>query len=115
MELKEFIKDTLVQISKGIEEAKTELGQINKGITIINPDSIRGLTNVTLDNFQGKEAVKRIEEIEFDIAVIVEQKSEGKAGIGVLASIITAGASKSTGDINSETHRIKFKVPIKFA
>lgn len=111
MELKVFIKDTLVQISKGIEEAKTELGQVKVGNTMINPSSAGGSLTITID----KDEYKRIEEIEFDIAVIVEQKSEGKAGIGVLASIITAGASKSTGDINSETHRIKFKVPIKFA
>ena len=115
MELKEFIKDTLVQISKGIEEAKIELGQENKGKTIINPARHSGNINVNVSSEQGKDIINRIEEIEFDIAVIVEQKSEGKAGIGVLASIITAGASKSTGDINSETHRIKFKVPIKFA
>ena len=110
MELKEFIKGTLIQVSKGIEEAKTELGSVLDGKTVINPDpkGSRGYT-------QDENFTKRIEEIEFDIALVVEQKSEGKAGIGVLASIVNAGASKSSGDLNSETHRIKFKVPIKFA
>src|ERR1043166_549381 len=99
MELKEFIKGTLIQVSKGIEEAKTELGSTLDGKTIINPEpkGSRGYT-------QNENIVKRIEEIEFDIAIIVEQKSEGKAGIGVLASILNVGASKSSGDINSETH-----------
>jgi hypothetical protein len=110
MELKEFIKTTLVQLSQGIEEAKKELGYNQGGKTIINPD-VKGAHTFTQD----EHSIKRIEEVEFDIAVIVEQKSEGKAGIGVLASIITAGVSKSTGDTNPETHRIKFKVPIKFA
>lgn len=110
MELKEFIKSTLVQVSKGVEEAKIELGYKEVGITIINPEPKGTINTASTDG-----SMKRIELIEFDIALIVEQKSEGKAGIGVLASIITAGASTSTGSSNSETHRIKFKVPIKFA
>ncbi len=109
MELKDFIKSTLVQLSKGIEEAKKELGDDTKFKTIINPLTA-GYGKVSVEG-----GFNQIQEIEFDIALIVEQKSGGKAGIGVLASIITAGASKSTDDTHSETHRIKFKVPIKFA
>lgn len=111
MELKEFIKSTLIQVSQGVEEAKEELGAESVSVTIVNPEP-KGSRIYTVE---GDAGPKRIEEIEFDIAVIVEQKSEGKAGIGVLASIVNAGLSKSTGDTNSETHRIKFKVPIKFA
>ena len=109
MELQEFIKNTLVQVSKGVEDAKIELGEKIIGKTIINPEPYKHLSFA-----EEGGVIKRVEEIEFDIALIVEQKTEGKAGIGVLASIITAGASKSSGDINSATHRIKFKVPIKF-
>ena|ERR1035438_9463596 len=109
MELKEFIKSTLIQVSQGIEEAKKELGDNSTFKTIINPVLASATFTAEGNGF------KKIQEVEFDIALIVEQKSEGKAGIGVLASIITAGASKSIGDTNSETHRIKFKVPIKFA
>ncbi|MEZ5195136.1 MAG: trypco2 family protein [Bacteroidales bacterium] len=110
MELKEFIKSTLIQVSKGIEEAKMELGSQLEGKTVINPTPFQDK-----DLTKNDEHYKRIENIDFDIAVIVEQKKEGKAGIGVLASIVTAGVSTSSGNVNSETHRIKFKVPIKFA
>jgi hypothetical protein len=110
MELKDFIKNTLVQVSKGIEEAKQELGDTKKFQTIINPH-LPGVESLAEENGQ----YKKVQDIEFDIALVVEQKQEGKAGIGVLASVIKAGVSHTDGNTNSETHRIKFSVPVKFA
>ncbi len=109
MELIEFIKVTLVQISNGIKEAKQELGNNFESPAIINPKTTGG-KNWTESNGE----VYRVEEIEFDIAIVVEQNSESNTKIGVITSILSAGASKSVAGVNSETHRIKFKVPIKF-
>ena len=111
MKLKNFVKNTLVEISEGIKEAQNELDTTNSG-TEINPKSLkRNNTDYSINN----DGYIKIQEIDFDIAVIVNKDTEDKAGIGVLTSIINAGATTKEGNTNTETHRIKFKVPIKFS
>jgi hypothetical protein len=82
MELKDFIRETLVGIANGIEEARIETGDI----WAINPASIDG------------EKVAERSYVEFDIAVTAGEtlgsRKEGKAGVKAEISVLGASVFK---------------------
>lgn len=93
MELKEFIKETIVQISEGIRDGQKYIDDHNYGQGI-------------MDN-KGKE-------ISFDVAVTSE--AEDKIGGGVkisVASILNVGGDGSNTLKSSNLSRIQFKLYLK--
>lgn len=78
MELKDFIKETLIQIVQGIGEAQEELKDTD---CAINPRDIKSedYTTVILKN---KRHV--VQDVDFNIALTNTSNSEDKAGIGVM-------------------------------
>lgn len=111
MELKDFISNTIEQISLGIIEASKKCNQYN---VIVNP-------NITIGE-QGDFCIpkqpervniqRRVQMIDMDIAVTVveteEGTIEGKAGISCLGVKGNSQEGKSTSNEN----RIKFSIPI---
>ena len=91
MELKEFIKKSLVDIIQGVQESTNESGK---------------RINLSADNRSARM-------VEFDIAVSVENidAKEGKAGIRVL-EFVQAGANISNEIKNSTVSRIRFGVSV---
>ena len=103
MELKEFIKDVLIQIIQAVDEAQDEF----KGKPhAINPQRTLG---------PGKEK-EYTQNIEFDVAVQVakEGKSGGKAKLMIPIINVGAEGGKESTDISSTTSRIKFTIPVAF-
>ena len=84
MELQDFIKNTLVQIARGIESAATEL----KGSkAIVNPRNV-GTSSVQDEHIYGylntnKKFYKVVQKIDFDVAVTAEKSKETKGGMGI--------------------------------
>mgnify|MGYP000200424407 CR=1 FL=1 len=100
MELKEFIKETLLNITDGVELANTS----KKGRFDLTGESNNEFNNSKKGIF-----------VDFDIGLIANesQTGESKVGIGVaLANIIQGGSLSSTGNKseNQNIHRITFKV-----
>lgn len=108
MELKDFIRETLVGIARGIQEAQVETGDV----WAISPSTVDG---------------KRIVEksyVEFDIAITVGEVSnrqkEGSGGLKGEISVLGAkiggeldGGGKATNEARSENFsRVSFKVPV---
>lgn len=108
MDLKDFIRETLVGIASGIQEAKIETGDI----WALVPGALHG---------------KRVSEtsyIEFDVAVTVtettESQKDGKAGVKAEISVLGSKVSGELGGgIASTKHasaehvsRVSFKVPV---
>jgi len=108
MELKDFIRETLVGIANGIEEARIETGDI----WAINPASIDG------------EKVAERSYVEFDIAVTAGEtlgsRKEGKAGVKAEISVLGASVGGDLGgglEGSKQSHsenvsRVSFKVPV---
>jgi hypothetical protein len=95
MELREFVKDTLLAITEGILEAQKE---------VPSPETQFGSGSAIL----GKERI-----VEFDVALAETESTEKGGKIGVAFPIlgqVTGGADKSTG--TTSTTRIKFEVPV---
>lgn len=119
MELKEFIKETLIEIIKGVDEAKNSL---NKDGSLICPPIPRFDHNQTSSHKMTHNGLF-CENVEFDLAVTVEEKSSKKveaeaAGKGEFLKVIGVSASMNgvydNSNNNMTTNRIKFKVPIAF-
>ncbi len=114
MDLKDFVQQSLVQISQGIEAASKELETSNAHI---NPKNIH-VNADTRQNYgrlvKGQNYHPVVELVEFDVAVHASEGSEtsGKIGISV-GSIGIGGGGKSQETSKSES-RIKFKIPVVF-
>lgn len=105
MNLQDFLKETLVQISRGVEEAQKELadtgGRVNPALS-----TSQGLLQ------QKGELVTRqgklVYNVEFDVAVTVSDESGTKAGAGISVAALGAGAQTSDNYTASKMSRIQF-------
>ncbi len=116
MELHDFITQALVQISKGIENADTEL---NDSTAIVNPRSLVINHSGKADYYahfanDGQERDRVVEKIIFDVAVTVTQGTETKGGIGISIGSVGIGAQGKSDAENKSQNRIKFTIPMAF-
>lgn len=108
MELKEFVRSTLLEIVEGVSEAQKAL--IEGGSTaLINPGASQDLKRAIVD---GRPM---LQQVEFDVAVTVTETSE--MGIGGRLSIVAAsiGTQRGRSAESSEVSRVRFHVPITLA
>jgi hypothetical protein len=113
--IQEFIRETLKQITLGVAEATVETG---KWGALINPTSIpapHGGQNLVL-----KATDNLVREVQFDIAVTVEEHTN-KSGRGEVnvSAIIVFGGAKAEGNLekkdgSSLVSRVKFDIPVYF-
>jgi|SRR5699024_875532 len=107
MELKEFIKTTLLQISEGIKEAQEE---IDGSDMIINPAKV-GITS-TGEKYLRSNGARYIQSIEINVGVTAIEKEGGKAGIGIITGVLSGGAQSSRDNSNQSYSTIKFEIPV---
>ncbi|MCK5295547.1 MAG: hypothetical protein KAJ75_01535 [Alphaproteobacteria bacterium] len=93
MELKDFIKVSLIQINDAIKEIKAENNELE--ISIAPRSTISPLGEIV-------KTFEELEFVEFDLAV--NHSKKGKLNI----SVFSGGAEKETSS------RIKFRVPVCF-
>jgi hypothetical protein len=106
MELKEFVKEVLTQLTEGVELAQSEL--YGKDI-IINPSEANGTTKRNYEIWGKKRS---IENIEFEVALTNSAEKENTRGIGVFFSGMSIG-SKNNDDVkNIIATKIKFGISI---
>jgi hypothetical protein len=90
MELKEFVKDVLIQLDQAVDEARASMS--------------RDVSFVGTEN-------QRV--VEFDIAVTVESAAEKTGGGGIkVLELIKAEGKISSENKNSSVSRIKFGIRI---
>lgn len=114
MELKDFIKQTILEISTAVQEANEEAEK--NGINImVNPKNIFGNTNgersYTLKN-KDESDIRYIEEISFDVAVTTEGEKNGNLKGGIKIATFDIGGGGSLRDKNSTISRISFMIPV---
>lgn len=108
MELKDFIRETLLNISQGVEEANETSQRFELSDQVHSGKGINGTS------------------VEFEVGVIAEESTvknkEGKANSGIKVGFanlfnaqatIAGGTSKQSDNTNQSTHRLKFQVFIK--
>lgn len=101
MELDKFVSETLVAISKGVDRAKSDTQESIK----VNPPVYGSGTGqmTTIDD-------RATSDIQFDVALTVEDTAEGGGKISVFGSNV--GGSK--GNKETLTSRVSFSVPVAF-
>lgn len=134
MDLKDFVRDALVQIVTGISEAR----QLSQGKALINPrlkladrktasDPMHALDAENLKQaglLQTNYGDSHADMFEFDVAITVEKsnsaESEGtkKGESGLKIAIVSAGVdiaktnSEKSEESRSHVSRVKFRVPV---
>lgn len=105
MELKEFIKTAITDITEAVSELQ---GGLNNG-TIVNPSLAKGEVGKSLyvDN-----DVRLIERLNFDVAVTASETSgiDGKAKVGI--SILGANIGGAATIKSENVSRLTFSIPI---
>lgn len=113
MELKSFVKETLIQIVQGVKEAQDQ--SIDFG-AIINPKGF----------FTEKETIKWLPErinsgnwregqvVDFDVSIAISETDEARGGLGiqVASAVIGIGVSGKSEEQNSTISRLKFSIPL---
>jgi hypothetical protein len=115
VDLKDFIKEAIKDISEAISETNNEL--INVG-TIVNPKDVHPTSkNEDVYGFLLKEQENQdyrrpVHLIKFDVAVSSATKKDGKEGIGVNVVGITLGKNGTQADESSMSSRLVFSIPV---
>ena len=109
MELKDFIKDTLVQIVEGVTEAEKI---ISSNGAHINPRTARYPEESRAKGVMYDASHGIIEPVVYDVALTESEKEEAKAGIGVFLGSIGLGAKAGISEGASSLARIQFKIPL---
>lgn len=113
MELHEFITQTLVQISQGIENASEELKDSS---AIVNPKNVNYNRSEHIQAYgwlsDTKERLRAVQSIDFDVTVTVTEGKENKGGIGVAIGNVGLGSQRKSGSENIAQNKIKFRVPM---
>ena len=117
MDLKEFIRESLVQISKGITEANEELdgtgAAINPLNVIVNTEKSQAYGRTGQPAYQSDQS-RIVEKVEFDVAVVAEQGEQTKAGLKLSVASIGLGAGGQSDKTNKSESRIKFSIPVVY-
>lgn len=109
MDIKDFIKESLLQIVDGISETNEALKE--KGAYIPTRMVVGEGVWGTID--KETNTTRHFMRVDFDLAVTVTQSDKIKAGGGLsIASVLNAGASSEDSSKNEEISRIKYTIPI---
>lgn len=103
MELKDFIKGVVADVTNAIKECQDEL---DNG-AIISPTN--GKTEDDVDTNKGK---LRISEIEFEVSVSASSSNESGGKINVLSAIINGGMNCENNNSNENVSKVKFSIPV---
>ncbi|MCJ8286612.1 trypco2 family protein [Halomonas sp.] len=115
MELKDFIRETLVQVAQGIEEASSEL---QDSTALVNPRNVSINTSENGRHYgvfsedKAPSPIRYVEEIAFDVAVHATEGTEASAKAGISVGSVGIGGKGSSSETKSSASRIQFRVPM---
>ena len=112
MDIKDFIKESLLQIVDGITEANKALETRGASIPTTGVAGEGVWWTIIKDgkNSQTRHAMR----VDFDLAVTVSQSDNLKAGGGIsIASLINAKTSVENTSQSESISRIKYTIPLE--
>lgn len=104
MDLKDFVKETLVQITEGVKEAQEEC---KKSGCRINPKYKKDgkKERYTDDN-------NPVTEVHFKVGLSSDSSEKDKGGIAVSFATVVLGHSNEHGDSYSSDTSVEFSIPV---
>jgi len=112
MNLKEFVAETLKQITQGVKEAQAEVAEgavVNPKIWMAQRSEAANMKILESNGGQW------IHLVDFDVAISVDKSTETKGGLGLFVGPVALGSQGQSNSENSSVSRIKFQVPIAFS
>lgn len=108
MDIKEFVKESLMQIAESINETNAELEE--RGTYIPNGDMTgEGVLFSVVKGTETRHFIK----VEFDLAVTVSQEHASNGGGGLsIASFANVGVRSESKEEKVDVSRIKFMIPM---
>lgn len=108
MDLKEFTKETLVQIVQGVNEANIELKEHNAYVTYRILKSEAGNSHVDRSH-----SITNAVNVDFDVAVTTTETDATSGGGGIRVAQLLHGGVESLSSSESQlVSRIKYSIPI---
>ena len=107
MELKEFIRETLLQITQGVHEAQQTVKEYG---AIVNPAQYQESTdtlNAKIDN-----QYRPVQNVNFEVALASSNSEGNKTGIGVLLGSFNIGTSNHEDSKLISVTNVRFSVPL---
>lgn len=108
MELKEFIKTVLTDITDAVRELQDEL---TNG-AIVSPTMPNAISNVTIKDPQNEKSNRQISKIDFDVAITVDNADKIESGIKANIHIFSAKIGGKTEGKTENVSRITFSIPV---
>lgn len=111
MNISEFVKETIKQVCDGVFAASLECSQSD---VIVNPTISIGENGEYFipRNPSSVAMQRRVQKIDFDIAVEVTESEEQGGEGGISIHVFSAKGNLSTQTTNSTINRVCFSVPI---
>ncbi|MFA0405215.1 hypothetical protein [Vibrio sp. 10N.222.52.C12] len=104
MQLDEFVKETLVQIAKGVNEASSSVSELGGAVNPL-PDEV----DVSFETYKVKPQKQAIK---FDIAIQVKESTDSEASGKATLSVFSIGGGVKSLDESNIAHRVTFEVPM---
>lgn len=113
MELKDYIAETLVQITNGIIEAQKQLKDVD---VIVNPAKTFGSKG---DFWIGKDqdkgpVIRRVQEVEMKIGVVSTEETMGDSGAKIHLGVLNLGVGMEDKGMERNENYVKFSIPVSF-
>jgi hypothetical protein len=109
MELKDFVKDTLIQIMEGVKEAQVECKELGG---LVNPMLEPPISNAA--RYKVNDKYYPACKVSFKVGLSELDATGGKNGIGVFLSKISMGAERTKGSESQSVTNIEFDVTVVF-
>ena len=106
MNLREFVKETLIQIVAGVADAQSRPpGAQGDG----GPTTSGAIVNPTRD-----EGVRVIQDVEFDVAITASDATEAGGGLSTALQVVGLRLGASSASREESISRVRFSVPIVY-
>jgi hypothetical protein len=102
MELKDYVKTTLISITEAVYEAK---------IAMADKVAIAPFNLVRED--ETKEQMQ-ISSVDFEVELLVSENATGKQTAKATLKVLSGNLEKNESDHQQKTNRLKFSVPVHF-
>ncbi|RZQ54914.1 hypothetical protein C1E23_01110 [Pseudoalteromonas phenolica] len=116
MELKDFIKQAVLDISDAVREINSESDDV-----IVNPASVANSQSIemygkisTISNLakEDPDYLRPVHTINFDIAVTTSKKEDGKEGIGVNLTVVKLDKGNNNTSSSDVSNKLTFSLPV---
>lgn len=110
MELKEFIINTVRDITDAVCELQN---QLHNG-AVISPSYPNSISNTTIIDPQNSKSNMLISKVNFDVAITVGSNDSTKGGGKIGIQVFSAGLENGNEKHEENVSRITFSIPIAF-